>query len=484
MHRATRRLWPHGTVNTRVAPVPMVDSRGRPVLDDHGRQKMEKPSIWLSRERGVDTLTWLPGASEVILDQIVVEGGFLTKPGARIYNTYLPPTVTAGNPRKARRWIKHIYRLWPKEAKRIIYWLAHRVQFPGIKPNHGLVLVGPPGIGKDTILVPMRDAVGAANFVDVSLKQIASGQFNGYLMTVILRVNEARDSGDAGGKIDRYTLHDHMKPMFASPPETWRINLKNVKEFKAFNVVGVIVTSNHEDALYLTDDDRRTLVAISPCQAGQFPTKFFDDFYRWYEKEGGIGDVVALLQQLDLAKFNPFATPPKTEGFRIMVAVDYGPEHAELMDALDALGRAARDKAVKDRGEPPPTEDTPFERPEAVTLDDIASKAAGADWLRDRKQARVIPHHMRRAGYERVIDPEAVKKDGLWQIKNRRVAIYARAELPAPERLEAARRYRKHGPVHDRKAAVNVAVDNTTTMNDAVKDRLKRVLKKDDGFSE
>ena len=105
----------------------------------------------------------------------------------------------------------------PDEADHIILWLAHRVQRPHEKINHALVLGGTPGIGKDTILEPVKRAVGPWNFADVSPKQVL-GRFNGFLKSVILRVSEARDLGE----FDRYAFFDHMKAYIAAPPDVLR----------------------------------------------------------------------------------------------------------------------------------------------------------------------------------------------------------------------------------------------------------------------
>jgi phage terminase large subunit-like protein len=61
-------------------------------------------------------------------------------------------------------WIEHIRRVFPNNADHIIQYLAHRVQRPGEKINHALVLGGEPGIGKDTALEPVKRAVGHWNF--------------------------------------------------------------------------------------------------------------------------------------------------------------------------------------------------------------------------------------------------------------------------------------------------------------------------------
>jgi hypothetical protein len=80
------------------------------------------------------------------------------------------------------------------------------VQRPQEKINHALVLGGSQGIGKDTLLEPVKRAVGPWNFQEVSPQQLL-GRFNGYLKSIILRVSEARDLGE----VNRYQFYDHLK---------------------------------------------------------------------------------------------------------------------------------------------------------------------------------------------------------------------------------------------------------------------------------
>ena len=112
-------------------------------------------------------------------------------------------TPIAGN---ADRWLHHVERLYGDDADHIFSWCAHRVQRPHEKINHALVLGGKQGIGKDTLLEPVKHAVGPWNFLEVSPQQVL-GRFNGFLKSVILRVSEARDLGD----FDRFAFYDHMK---------------------------------------------------------------------------------------------------------------------------------------------------------------------------------------------------------------------------------------------------------------------------------
>jgi hypothetical protein len=378
-----------------------------------------------------------PGEGEFIYDRIAVKNGWLPQPGARTFNTYIPPLVIPGDASKAGRWVDHWKLLYPDDYKLIIAWLAHRRQHPGVKPSYCIVLGGPPGIGKDTLLCPIRDAVGPWNCDEIQLHNMGSA-FNGYQGGVFLRISEARDIGDGTmrGRIDRYTLNDRMKPLLAAPPETFRCNRKWEPEYYAFNICGVIITTNHPDALYITIDDRRYLVVMSARVASEFSKDFFTKFYHWYYEEGGIGHVIAYLDACDLSKFNPHAEPPKTPAFWAMVNADAGQEDDELEDALDALGV------------PDPNDTTKIIRPDAVTIAELSAKAPGAEWLANGGKSRAVSRRLREAGYVRVHNPKAPSKRGAWIIKGKRVSIFARKELNAAAQLKAAQQlqFRINGP--------------------------------------
>src|SRR5262249_40745744 len=157
--------------------------------------------------------------------------------------------------------------------------VAHKVQHPEQKINHALLLGGPQGIGKDTILEPIKAAVGPWNFVEVSPPQLL-GRFNGFLKSVILRVSEVRDLGD----VDRYSFYDHMKAYTAAPPDVLRVDEKHIREYSVWNVCGVILTTNYKtNGLYLPADDRRHYVAWSTLQEGDFDVVRWKTLYAWYE---------------------------------------------------------------------------------------------------------------------------------------------------------------------------------------------------------
>jgi hypothetical protein len=389
----TGQIWPGASVNARLP-----------------RIGKENPASWLDRNRAVEQVTWAPGEPVEIQDRLIADGGWIPRQGCRVFNLYRPPiiTPTAGN---ADRWLRHVEKLYGPDARHIIRWLAQRVQRPQVKINHALVLGGKQGIGKDTILEPIKYAVGAWNFIDVSPKQVL-GRFNGFLKSAILRISEARDLGE----FDRFAFYDHTKSIIAAPPDVLRVDEKNRHEYAIPNVTGVVITTNHKaDGVYLPADDRRHFVAWSELDKSAFDESYWNELWQWYEN-GGNQVVAHCLRTLDLSAFNPKAPPPQTDAFFDIVNASRAPEDAELADVLDAMGW-----------------------PAAVTISAICAASTQADFvdfLKDRRNSRRLPHRFEACGYTPVRNPDA--DDGLWRISARRQVVYARNNLSFHDRLASA----------------------------------------------
>ena len=138
----TRDHWPAASVNARVPPVALVDKTGEPVFDENGKAKTVKAAAWLDSHQPVEQMTWIPGQPMLIPDRLVFEGGWIERRGCTTFNLYRPPCLQLGNPDLAGPWLDHIRAIYPEDAEHIVAWLAHRVQRPGGKINHALVLGG------------------------------------------------------------------------------------------------------------------------------------------------------------------------------------------------------------------------------------------------------------------------------------------------------------------------------------------------------
>jgi hypothetical protein len=387
----TRALWPAASIN------------------GHFGKESAK---WLDTNRPAAALTWAPGEPLAIEDRLICNSGWVARKGCRTLILYRPPVIAKGDPEKAERWVDHVRKIYPDGYNHLIDFLAHRAQRPQEKINHAVVLGGKPGIGKDTILEPIKRAVGPWNFEEVSPRQLL-GRFNSFVKSVILRVSEARDLGD----FDRYAFYETTKAYWAAPPDTLRVDEKNIREYHVPNVLAAIITTNHRtDSLYLPDDDRRHYCLWSDCEKEDFDKAYWDGFWCWYHN-GGLDDVAAFLRARDLSSFHPKNPPEKTAAFWAIADNGRAPEERELHDELEKLGY-----------------------PAAITLDDVISSSTTniGGWLSDRKNARAVPHKFEKCGYI------ALRKDGTtdgrWKIGGKNKVIYVRTSLSSDERFKAVHR--------------------------------------------
>jgi hypothetical protein len=403
----TREVWAAASVNARVPPIPAGD---KPIPATH----------WLDQNRPVEQMTWCPGLPMIIQDRLTSNGGWIERTGVRCFNLYQPPTVEPGDATLAQPWVDHVKKVFGEDAGHIIRWLAQRVQHPQEKINHGLVLGGAQGIGKDTILEPVKCAIGPWNFHEISPTHLL-GRFNGFVKSVILRVNEARDLGD-GDRINRFSFYDHTKMFTAAPPDVLRVDEKHLHEYYALNCLGFVITTNHKsDGIYLPADDRRHYVAWSDLVKEDFPDGYWNNIWGWYAA-GGMRHVAAYLREADISDFDPKAPPLKTAAFWDIVGANSSTEDAEIADVLERL-----------------------KNPDAVTLRMITSAATGETetYLRDRRNRRSLPYRMERCGYVPIRHETSDR--GFWKIDGVRQVVYAKAALSIRDRFAAAKRLAAQG---------------------------------------
>ncbi len=411
-------LWPVASVDARLRPLPVINSDGSRKLNKKDEQVYIPASKWLSQNRSVETMTWAPGQPSIIFNKAMsADGGLTDAPGFRCFNTYRAPPPPRGNVVDATRWVDLVKKLYPSDAEHIFDYAAHRVQKPGDKINHCLVLLGVPGIGKDTLIAAILRAVGTWNCTEASPQDFFEA-FNPHVRAVIMRINEAHDLGD----VSRYSFYERTKIYAASPPETLAVNDKNIRKYYIPNVCGIIITSNYRtECLYLPADDRRHYVAWSDVRKEDFKDEFWVEFWKWLNS-GGDQHVAAWLAARDISKFDPKTPPHKTDAFWAIVNAGRPQEEAEIMDVIDALGNpdALTIQMIKDHIAPGPGNwmECPL-----------------SSWFTDPRNIKQYSRRMESCGYMQVGNEAA--KDGYWKVGGKRMAVYAKKDMALREQLQA-----------------------------------------------
>jgi hypothetical protein len=412
-----RAMWPASSVSVRLPKVPLLQADGSPVIGDKGKPVKITAAAWLDVNKPVEGMTWAPGFPEVIRDQLMVVSGWFKKTGVTVFNLYLPPLDMPGDPVQAEKWAALVKYVYPNDADHMFDWFAHRVQHPEVKLNHALLLGGPPGIGKDTIVEGVADAIGRWNLQETTPEIMMTQAQNPYAKAVILRINESSDLGDS----DRFSFYNRTKNLIAAPPPVIEVNEKYIRQYYIPNLCGVVITTNNTDGLYLPPEDRRHYVAWSERKKEDdfYKDDYWKKMWRWLNEEGGSWHVAAWLRARDISNFDPKAAPPLTPAFWQFVNINRSSQEAGLMDLLDRMGN-----------------------PDALTIEMLKEAYPIGDtsellkWLEDPKSSRAIPHKLSECGYTAVPNPDA--KDKYWKVYGHRRAIYVKKEFTTVPAREAA----------------------------------------------
>lgn len=281
--------------------------------------------IWFDENRdakGGRTLagvTYAPGESVICAEDGLVYGNKWTNGR---------PAGKAGD---VAPWLALVSRLIPDRAERehVFNVFAYKRQHPNVKINHALLLIGDPGIGKDSLYAPFLYSIGgrAQRNVHIVKGEELTSQFTYGLESEVLVLNELRQPE---GK-DRRAMENHLKPIIAAPPEYLTINRKGMHPYEAVNRILVLAGSNFDVPISLPSDDRRWFVVKSdtaPMSAAEAAK-----LWAWYLSVG-FDAVSAWLQARDVSAFNPGARPAMTEAKSLMIEQGMSGAESYLVDEI------------------------------------------------------------------------------------------------------------------------------------------------------
>jgi hypothetical protein len=163
--------------------------------DKKGNPKTRAPHITLrDRDLGhvIDSTIWWPGMPEIIPGIRASAAGRTEDPDALCLNLYRPFAVPRGDAANAMIWVNLVKRLWPEEAETFLDYCAHMIQKPEEKCNWACILSGKQGIGKDTILAPLRAILGHGNVGDTSPDGVLSA-YHPWVQNLLLVVSLLRN---------------------------------------------------------------------------------------------------------------------------------------------------------------------------------------------------------------------------------------------------------------------------------------------------
>jgi hypothetical protein len=275
------------------------DNQTITVASGQGTRTIGKGTLWLKEpnRRQHERLVIRPGDSEVTADNCLNEWkGFAV-------------TAAAGN---TKPFFRLLLRVLPNRAARryVLQWLAHLIQHPAVKMHVSLAFWShEQGVGKNLLFECMTAIIGAAHSTVIGQAELGSA-FNGWANRKVLVI------GDEVSKSDRRQDTDKLKGLVTGT--TVYVNEKYQPAREVPNFLNFIFLSNHHDALFLDDTDRRYFVW--EITADRLPNANVQEFVKWRDS-GGLAALMHFLMTHDLSGFNPKAPAPMTDA-KLQMAQD------------------------------------------------------------------------------------------------------------------------------------------------------------------
>src|ERR1700733_8729270 len=226
-------------------------------------------------------------------------------------NTWIRSTVEA-NEGELTLWFEyldHIFESDPSNRAWLIQWLAFQFQHPGIKMFSAVVFWSKEtSTGKSLFGYIMAELFGHYNFSEIS-----EGELHGNFNHWAARKQFVMGEEIKGSNAQRHA--DALKSVITRKFVT--INTKNTPHYTLPDCINYFFTSNHAEAFYLDNTDRRFFVHQLPEK--KLSAEWVHQTFMPWLKSGGYGAILHWLMQIYLSNFSPTSAAPHTSARKAMI---------------------------------------------------------------------------------------------------------------------------------------------------------------------
>ncbi|MGL5284229.1 MAG: DUF5906 domain-containing protein [Plesiomonas shigelloides] len=235
-----------------------------------------------------------------------------------------------GEPGDVTWFTKHVKKLYPADAEMLLDWMAVKVQNPGKCMLWAPVLIGTYGNGKTTISDVMAAVMGYHCSAIVQSSDVEN-KFNGWVFgNVFAAINDFK----VGDKKDVIEI---LKPLITDRRIPYQ--KKGLDQETCTNMLGIMITSNHMDAIIKTEDDRRYAPFVSShtskldLEADGMGAEYFMELDRHVRDRECIRHVRHFLMNRQVINFPNRA--PFTSTTRQVIAASLGGIEQEIVEAIE-----------------------------------------------------------------------------------------------------------------------------------------------------
>lgn len=333
------------------------------IISFNAQYAWDKPSL-LKREHD-DYVEYSPFARMTKHWRVPVLDGLAYHPqagevfelgGLKLANTYRPDLCVKADTaftEEGRRLVealeRHLSVLLPNVEERNIFraWLAFNYRNPGVKIRWAPLLKGAEGDGKSIFGDVLQTLLGLDNVRTMSADTIQTSPFSGWATgQCVVVLEEVRFQGH-----NRYDIVNKLKPFITN--NSVELHAKSKDPHNALNVSNYLLLTNHDDAIPLTDGDRRYFVLRTPYRNLQefdaflqavFSISRTDHFNEIFELGNAHPGQLALwLEEVEYPEaFNPNGEAPRTKARALMIQSSASDVETLVHDILDDGAAAVR----------------------------------------------------------------------------------------------------------------------------------------------
>lgn len=191
---------------------------------------------------------------DIIYDADTPFGSVIVEDGVRYVNAF-KPSSDRGAEGDISLFLNHVRKLLPLDHNILLDWMATKVQNPGKCMLWAPVIIGTYGNGKTTIADAMMMVMGLRHSALVQSSDV-DNKFNKWVFGNTFAVINDFKVGDKRDVIEI------LKPLITDRMIAYQG--KGEEADLCRNMLGIMITSNHRDAVMKTKDDRRYATFISP----------------------------------------------------------------------------------------------------------------------------------------------------------------------------------------------------------------------------
>ena len=255
----------------------------------------EQWSKWENR-REYEDIGYFPGDEPVVDKFINTWPGYDVEPKAGTVKPFLD-------------LVGYLFHDEPGLQDWFIKWLAYPLQNPGAKVLTAVLLMSRrQGIGKSFVGYIMGDIYGE-NFSVIGQDELSSA-YNDWVVSKQFILGEEITGNNSRREADR------LKNMLTR--EVLNVSIKYQPGYKMSDCANYLFTSNHVDALFLDDYDRRSVV--HEITADPKSDAFYARIESW-RNNGGPAHLLDYLLRVDLDGFNPKAPAPSSNAKADMISL-------------------------------------------------------------------------------------------------------------------------------------------------------------------